>query len=68
MIFETERLLIRKLKFIDLDGFHKLESNPNVLKFSDGEVKSYHQNKKELKDLISKYANASNDFCHRKKI
>jgi len=62
MIFETERLLIRKLKLIDLDDFHKMESNPNVLKFADGEVKSYYQNEKELKNLITKYTQKDNDF------
>lgn len=62
MIFETERLLIRKLQLIDLTGFHELESNPNVLKFADGEVKTFHQNKKELLDLIAKYALFENDF------
>ncbi len=62
MIFETERLLIRKLKMIDLDEFHKMESNPNVLKFADGEVKSYRQNQKELKELITRYAHHHNDY------
>ena len=62
MIFETERLLIRKLKSSDLNEFHKLESNPNVLKYADGEVKSYLENEKELKGLIAKYTQRGNDF------
>ena len=40
MIFETERLIIRKLNLEDLDAFHKLESNANVLKYATGEVKT----------------------------
>ncbi|WP_159948473.1 GNAT family N-acetyltransferase [Polaribacter septentrionalilitoris] len=62
MIFETERLLIRKLKSSDLNEFHKLESNPNVLKYADGGVKSYLENEKELKGLIAKYTQRDNDF------
>jgi len=62
MIFETERLLIRKLSLDDLYPFHELESNPLVLKYATGEVKTLRENKKELKELISKYDNIANDF------
>lgn len=62
MIFETERLLIRKLVLEDLNPFHELESNPNVLKYATGEVKSFDENKKELLGLIAKYDIPLNDF------
>lgn len=62
MIFETERLLIRKLKFYDLTNFHQLESNPNVLKYATGKVKSLEDNKIELLDLIKKYDALQNNF------
>ena len=62
MIFETERLLIRKLILEDLKAFHELESNPNVLKYATGEAKSFEENKAELKALISKYSIVNNDF------
>jgi RimJ/RimL family protein N-acetyltransferase len=62
MIFETERLLIRKLILADLEPFHQLESNPNVLKYATGEVKNLEENKKELLDLISRYDKHYNDF------
>ena len=62
MIFETERLIVRKLKVNDLASFHNLESNPNVLRFADGEVKSLRDNKKELSLLINKYDIIDNDF------
>ncbi|QTE23476.1 GNAT family N-acetyltransferase [Polaribacter cellanae] len=62
MIFETERLLIRKLNVKDLQGFHTLESNPNVLKYATGNVKNFQENKKELQDLIRRYNLAHNDF------
>lgn len=62
MIFETERLLIRKLIFSDLNQFHLLESNPNVLHYTSGKVKSLHENKIELKNLIESYKKSNNDF------
>ncbi|TMM31402.1 GNAT family N-acetyltransferase [Polaribacter aestuariivivens] len=62
MIFETERLLIRKLHINDLKGFHSLESNPNVLKFATGNVKNFKENKNELKDLIRRYQLPYNNF------
>lgn len=62
MIFETERLLIRKLTIEDLEAFHQLESNPNVLKYATGEVKTHEENKIELKELITKYNIPLNNF------
>lgn len=63
MIFETERLLIRKLILEDLEPFHKMESNPKVLKYATGKVKTLAENKEELKDLVAKYNTLKNDFC-----
>jgi len=62
MIFETERLLIRKLVLDDLQPFHELESNPLVLKYAIGKPKTFNDNKKELIALISKYNQPKNDF------
>ena len=62
MIFETKRLLVRKLKTTDLQSFFKLESNPKVLQYATGEVKTIDACKIELKDLISKYENNANEF------
>ena len=62
MIFETERLIVRKLNMNDLQSFHKLQSNPKVLQFADGEIKSLAGNKAELKELILKYTKENNDF------
>ncbi|MEE9407803.1 MAG: GNAT family N-acetyltransferase [Polaribacter sp.] len=62
MIFETERLLIRKLILEDLDAFHALESNPKVLKYATGNVKSLKENQIELIALIVKYSKSKNDF------
>ncbi|MCI2227988.1 GNAT family N-acetyltransferase [Polaribacter sp. MSW13] len=62
MIFETERLLIRKLKLEDLIAFNELESNPLVLKYATGEVKNLEENQQELEELIAKYDVLNNDF------
>lgn len=62
MIFETQRLLIRKLVLEDLEPFHQLESNPKVLKYATGEAKGFKENKKELLDLIAKYDKHLNGF------
>lgn len=62
MIFETQRLVIRKLEFLDLEGFFKLESNPLVLQYATGEVKTLLECENELKELIEKYDKENNDF------
>ena len=62
MIFETEKLIVRKLILEDLQAFHELESNPLVLQYATGEVKSLSENEKELQDLISQYELENNDF------
>ncbi|CAL2082009.1 GNAT family N-acetyltransferase [Tenacibaculum sp. 190524A05c] len=62
MIFETERLVIRKLLISDLQPFFELESNAKVLQYATGEVKTLDECKKELVDLIEKYEIETNDF------
>ena len=62
MIFETERLIVRKLILSDVDSFHEMQSNPNVMQFADGEVKTFDENALELLDLIKKYTLENNDF------
>jgi len=46
----------------DLQSFHELQSNPKVLQFADGEIKSLAGNKAELEELILKYTKENNDF------
>lgn len=62
MIFETENLLVRKLVALDLEAFHKMQSNPKVMQYATGIVKSMEAHKIELNDLISKYDVIDNDF------
>ncbi len=62
MIFETNRLLVRKLKKTDLQAFHKMQSNPKVMQYTTGITKSIQEHTLELDDLISKYDKIKNDF------
>ncbi|CAM1344088.1 GNAT family N-acetyltransferase [Tenacibaculum amylolyticum] len=62
MIFETERLTIRELQLKDLEPFFELESNPLVLQYATGEVKTLIECNTELKELIDKYTDPGNDF------
>jgi ribosomal-protein-alanine N-acetyltransferase len=62
MIFETQRLRIRLLTLNDLDSFHKMQSNPKVMQYADGEVNDFIGHQKELLNLIDKYQNRNNDF------
>ncbi|ARV05910.1 hypothetical protein BTO04_03990 [Polaribacter sp. SA4-10] len=62
MIFETEKLIVRKLILEDLLAFHELESNRLVLKYATGEVKTLDENKIELNKLTAKYDLENNDF------
>lgn len=56
MIFETERLEVRKLILEDLPFFHKMQSNPNVMRYADGEVDTLAAHSIELTTLISSIA------------
>ncbi len=62
MLFETSRLQIRLLQLSDAIPFHEMQGNANVLRYAFGEVKSFEENKEELKDLIQKYNIPENGF------
>ncbi len=62
MIFETERLEVRKLRKTDVHPFFELESNPEVLQYATGEVKTLQECEKELEALIFKYEKEGNNF------
>ena len=51
-IFETKRLLVRKLISSDLNNFHKMQSNLNVMKFVRPEAMTFSENEKELKNTL----------------
>ncbi|WGH76586.1 GNAT family N-acetyltransferase [Tenacibaculum tangerinum] len=62
MIFETKRLLIRKLQVTDIEPFYELERNPNVLQYATGEPKNLEESKEDLQQLIARYTHKENDF------
>ena len=62
IIFETEHLQVRKLLMNDLKPFHFMQSNPKVMQYAEGDVKSIEAHEIELKDLIQFYKKEGNDF------
>ncbi len=62
MIFQTERLLVRKLKPSDIDAFHKMQNNPNVMRYTDSPILSYTENIADLNRVISFYKKPNNSF------
>lgn len=62
IIFETERLIVRKLQTSDLEPFHEMHANYNVMRFVRGAAMTRDENEKELPDLIHKYDEKGNDF------
>ena len=62
LIYETKRLRVRKLRMDDLKSFHKMQSNPNVMRFVKPTVMNYEENKSGLIHLISLYDKPNNDF------
>ncbi len=61
-IFNTERFIVRKLQLNDLESFHEMQSNPEVMKYVTGDVKTKPEHLEELKMLIQKYQLPNNDF------
>ena len=61
-IYETERLLVRKLVMDDLEQLYEMQGNANVMRFVKPTVFSYEENKADLKRVIDLYTMANNDF------
>ena len=67
MIFKTERLIIRKLEPQDFPGFHEMQSDDEVMKYttSDGTLGkgfSESENRRQLDDCIERYDQPGNQF------
>jgi len=56
MIFDTERLFIRKLQKSDIDGFYDMQSNPNVMQHIK-QFMNRSESANELKRFIDYYEN-----------
>ncbi|TKC19057.1 GNAT family N-acetyltransferase [Robertmurraya kyonggiensis] len=55
MFYETERLYTRRFKLSDLEDFHEMQSNPNVMRFIIGRGKTKTENADELSKVIKAY-------------
>lgn len=62
LIFETKRLIVRKLTLSDLLDLHEMQHNNHVMKFTTGKIKTFEENKIELVKLIKFYDLPANDF------
>jgi len=62
MIFETERLVVRKLKNSDINPFHQMQSNINVMRYTDSPPKNFDENTIDLQQVISYYNKPNNLF------
>jgi len=62
LIFETERLYVRKLIKEDINAFHEMHANSNVMKYVSVKVMTYEENEKDLNELIAFYDKEDNDF------
>lgn len=62
MVFTTQRLQIRQLTLADLDLFHKMQNDQQVMRYIGGKVSSYQENKKDLENILKFYNTPKNDF------
>lgn len=62
MIFETKRLRVRKLEFSDLDAFHKMQSDIEVMRYITGKAATYDESKVKLKSWIGSYTSKINEW------
>jgi RimJ/RimL family protein N-acetyltransferase len=62
IIFETEILLVRRLKMSDIKSYHEMQSNPKVMQYVIGEVQTEKEHLIELDRLINFYDKEGNDF------
>jgi len=62
LIFETERLYVRKFIKEDLNAFYEMHANSNVMKYVSEKIMTYEENEKDLNELIAFYDKQDNDF------
>ena len=62
IIFETEILLVRRLKMSDIKPYNEMQSNPKVMQYVIGEVQTEKEHLIELDRLIGFYDKEGNDF------
>jgi len=60
-LFDTQRLYVRKLESNDIDEFHRMQSNQNVMRFIKP-IMNYEESKNELDRFIGYYENQKKMF------
>ena len=55
MIFETKRLRVRKLTILDINDFHKMQSNMNVMCYITGKPATFKESVDKLNLWIERY-------------
>lgn len=60
MYFETERLNTRRFELDDLENFHEMQSNSNVMKYIIGRGKTRTENSNELLKIVNSYNENNN--------
>ncbi|MFD1292708.1 GNAT family N-acetyltransferase [Lutibacter holmesii] len=57
MIFETNRLRVRKLTISDINDFHKMQSDTAVMRYITGKVATFEESSVKLNEWIFGYEN-----------
>jgi RimJ/RimL family protein N-acetyltransferase len=62
MLFETNRLYVRKLEYSDFHAFHEMQSDHEVMRYTPEEALDEAENQRQLKMCIDCYSKIGNDF------
>ena len=62
MIFESQRLLVRKLSIKDLEGYHDMQGNPKVMRYVGRGSMSLAESTSDLEQVILVYSVPNNTF------
>ena len=62
MIFETQRLIVRKLTSMDFPGFHEMQSDDEVMRYTTGHGFDEAENLRQLNSCINAYSKTNNEF------
>lgn len=55
MIFETNRLRVRKLTISDINDFHKMQSDADVMRYITGKSATFEESVNKLNEWIARY-------------
>ena len=61
-VLETRRLRLRHFRESDLDAFHEMQSDEEVMRYTTGTGFDRSENHRQLVDCIERYSKPNNDF------